>query len=196
MTGSSILTSLHKSYTRFLLLMGMFASGASAQLVVTNWNITGNIVTFDVSGTIALSSTIGSSAPINLYIGVPGDTDWVAVSGTGITITHHGGETVASAGYSDFATGDYIYLQRAFNWTVGNSIDSSIMISGGTLIGANINPADLIISAGYNSTAVFPDTATQVGAFGAVPEPASYAALGGLFALGAAARRRRRIGKA
>lgn len=171
-----------------------------AQLVVSNWNITGNTVTFDLAGQIEHGVHLGSNGAPILYIGDPGNTDWITTTSyyEG-SITNHGGGSVNLAtdlfGYindddGDPAPGDFIFLSKenSESWGIFDSIDATVMITGGSLTGSAISPEDLIVSAGFYYTyEAFPNVETQVGygiaSTSAVPEPSTYAVLLGLGSL-------------
>lgn len=195
---------------RLLVLAGFFwTTLLPAQLVITNWNISGNTVSFDISGQFESSVTFGGNGDNSLYIGDPGNTAWVTASGSTGTLTNSG------SGSADFETsgfgyqansgspgdGDYIYIAKSgYNsWSKSDSVGGTVTISGGTLNGSAIDPENLIVTVGFyyssgESYNDFPNIEHQVGygVASAVPEPSSYAAIVGGLALGLVGSRRRR----
>jgi hypothetical protein len=168
---------------------------AQAVLILSNWNITGNTVSFDITGSIP-DVPLGDTDLNVLYVGEPGNTSWITADSTSRTIINNGGGNTTvrtnTGVYDDNPAGDYINFNQTNvfdDWAVGDSIDASFSYSGGTLIGANINPANIIISAGYNAPlTIYPDPSTQVGAI--IPEPGATGLLVGAFLLFWAYKRR------
>ena len=153
-------------------------------------------VSFDIIGTIEASDPIGTTDPDTIYIGSPGDTDWITGAGINRTISNDGSATRdirTTAGlYQTYAFGDYIEL-RSDDFTtflVGDSINASVSINGGTLIGANLDFNSVIVTIGYDNGIPFPDDSVGIG--GVVPEPKQTSILLGLAALGTTALTRSR----
>lgn len=198
-------TRLVASLAATLIGLGSLAGVANAAIVISNWNVVDNTtVSFDISGTIDSGVSIGSSDPDAFYIGAPGNADWITMdssagSSPSKNIQNHGGGSTNIStdhgSYLTYAPGDYIVLRKEglVAWEVGDSVDASISISGGTLDGSQIDPADIIVTAGYFSGSPWPDASAQVGEYSAVPEPSSavLCALGVAFA----ASRKRKLNK-
>lgn len=185
--------------TATILLIGSLAGGASAALVISNWNITGNTLTYDITDTIDVGANIGSISPNRLFIGVPGDTDWVIANGVVSSVVNNPGHTriVKTPRYLNSVTvelSDYTWLDTAdFQpYAAGDVLNASVTAVGGTLIGANIVREDIIVAAG-RSTSVSAGPAPQVAHFAGayIPEPASVVLLG-LGGFGLMLRRSRR----
>lgn len=177
----------------------MSSSQAAAGILVSNWDITGDTLSFDLSGTIDAGASVGTNNSFVLYIGVPNDTDWVTSVGAIQTIINHGGGArdlrTDFGGYFEIAGGDYARVETSdgLAWAIGDSVNASVQFSGGSLIAANVNSADLIVTAGFNSLTTFPDPTAQVGsAATTVPEPGSLMLFGlGTLGLGVLARRKK-----
>lgn len=193
-----------KRTLRFLLL----ASGLSltslcdAAIVVSNWspNEGANTLSFDISGTIADGTTIGALNSNNLYIGVPGTTNWITSPNLTRTFINLGGGSVDLktdvGGAISNDLGDYIFLQAdGVDWAAGSSVNASIVFN--TLAGFDFNTMDsssIIVSVGRaDLTTIYPDSTYQVGAMESVPEPSTYAVLAGLTLVGTLFTRRRQV---
>ena len=179
-----------KTFYSFLVLVCCLCSipSASGALVINSWSITGgNTLSFDISGTIDAGSHIGSQNATVIYIGVPGDTDWVTdgtnVTTPGSSLTQNSGRAVSNNLLfltNDNASGDHVQLWTADfgNWAIGDSIDLSVtLVDDQPIVAANVNPNDLIVNIG-NEPGTFLVAAQSVGGFTAVPEPGSFAFLG------------------
>lgn len=175
-----------------------FASAANAAVVVSNWNVTGDIVSFDITGIIDPSFVMGDRNENNIYVGVPGLTTWIASSGLTRNIVNNPG---GSRGFSDSvggyitgSIGDYVFLRSSddLDFVIGDTFNSTIEISGGTINNAALPDAStMIVTAGWTEVNnILPDPAQQIGTV--VPEPSSYAALAGMTAFALVALRRRR----
>lgn len=75
-------------------IIGSLLVPAKGALVITNFQIAGEIITFDIAGSIDAGANIGPNNPFRLYVGVPGDTDWVNVSSAIGSVTNNAGATV------------------------------------------------------------------------------------------------------
>jgi len=165
-----------------LLLFGALAGQARAELVITNWTMTNDSITFDIAGTIDADAVIGPFHGHRLFIGVAGNTDWVNGGTTAGSITNHAGATrdltgqqvVAGSG----AYSDSVRLETLDGepFAPGDVIDASVVIAGSSisLTPANLVKEDLIVSAGFSSeggTAYVPQAAHQVGAYEPPPPP-------------------------
>jgi len=179
--------SLICSLFAFAVTTAMHATISVSNLVLNDATDT---ISFDITGSIPAGANIGGTNSNTLFIGDPGDDDWITSNGTDESITNNNASTVQAdaAFYVSFGNGNHIAVQRVGNWAPGDQIDASISITGGTIVAANLNPSNLIVAAGLNSISIFPDVSTQV----SVPEPSTYAALAGALALGLVAWRRRR----
>ena len=207
---AQIMNNSFSSVMRFLYLLGLsIASSLSAQIVVSNWNISGDTVTFDIAGQIQNSATLAANGSQVLYIGDPGNTSWISTGSTTGSVTNTGGGSInlstSSFGYAASngspADGDHLYLIKdGFqSWSKLDSIAATVSLSGGTLVPAAISPENLIVSAGFyypsgGSYNAFPNVESQVGygVASAVPEPSTYAVFLGVSALAAAGFQRRR----
>lgn len=169
---------------------------ARAAILVSDWDITGDTLSFHLTGTIDPGANIGATDNSVFYIGAPGNADWVLLNSTiAGTVNQGSGHRLidtTSGGYITFTLGDYATLSTAdFQpWQVGDSVDALVTISGGTLDAGAIDPAQIIVAAGFDELDVFPDSANTVGGY-AIPEPATYAGLLGLGALGLVVWKRR-----
>lgn len=179
-----------------LVVLGSFSSQANAALSITSWDITGSTLTFDISGQIDAGAPIGSLNAGALYIGVPGDNDWISSNSTSRTVTNHAGATRAIGNfptYTNNPTSDYVSLSSSnfLAWQEGDTVNATITLTGGGINAANINTANIIVTAGTNSFTSLPDPTATVGGFAPAPEPSSSALLG-IGALGLILSRRRR----
>jgi len=67
------------------------SSPAYSALLLTDFTITTTAVSFDITGTIDNSATIGPTGQFQLYLGVPGDTDWITSNTFSPTVANNGG---------------------------------------------------------------------------------------------------------
>lgn len=175
--------------TALIFALSGSASYAALQLQITHFDN----LSFDgnVTGTIDAGASIGAINNAFLYIGVPGDTDWISINGNIDTFQNNGGQTVNIEGgiYTSSVNGDSIGLDMDDNLMQNDIVNLSFSFStGGAFTPANVDSNLFIISAGYDNSAPFPDAASQVGA---IPEPGAYASLMGLAILGTLILRRR-----
>jgi len=171
---------LSKSYKKIITLLGvtgMSLQPINAAIVVSNWNIAGDVLTFDLSGTIDAGVTIGGTANSILYIGVPGDGDWVGGNGTTRNISNNSGAGIRdirtnSGGYFTSGGANFAQVQTADTaaWQIGDEVSASIQFSGGSLTSGNIVTSQIIVAAGFTTSTDRPEAAHQVGA-AVVPEP-------------------------
>ncbi len=178
-----------------LIAIPRFASG---QISIESWSLSSTEATFTISG----STSVGFEPdflPTAIYIGAPGDNDWILSSLSNSSGSASGSingydASAASWGSYDDTAGDYLFFTNSslgeYDFSSGGSINLVATVEG-NFAPSNLNQEDLIISWGLNSNTVLPDVATQIGSFSAVPEPSTYAALFGVFALGFTAWRRR-----
>lgn len=150
---------------------------------------------FDLSGTVAPAGFTPPAGVTDLYIGDPGNADWIGQSATATSVSGSAaGLSLSSGSLTSFADGDYIRLDfgSALDFTTGQSVNLSVSFDDANVLlnTANIDVNDLIVTWGFNSsdTDPFPDSTYQIGA---VPEPGSFALLMGLGTLGFLAARRR-----
>ncbi|GAB5559544.1 MAG: hypothetical protein SynsKO_11910 [Synoicihabitans sp.] len=186
------------------LALGVSALSNSAQVLIENWSLAsdGTSLSFNLSGNATFGST--PSSPNLIFIGVPGDKDWITstVAGSSEDITASGtADMVALGSTRDITTNDGVgdYLSFSFNtpnFTDGGAVSLNFSYSGAAVFApGNLNENDLIVTWGFNTFAdPWPDASTKIGEFsaGAVPEPSSFAVLAGLAALGFCVSRRRR----
>lgn len=178
----------------FLLCCSCLSATATADVVISNWDITGNTLTFDALGTIDAGTTFGAINNEIMYIGVPNDNDWVITGGGGPSTTNSG-RAVNLSFITNQPGEDYVQVNTADfgNWVVGNVVDFSFNLTATSLVGANIDPADLIVVIGDNGGDPL-DIARSIGtaaATAAVPEPSSFFAIGlGMIGFGVLRRRR------
>lgn len=137
----------------------------------------------NVTGTIDAGASIGAINNAFLYIGVPGDTDWISSNGNISSFLNGGSQTVSIEGgiYTSSANGDSLGLDMDDNLILGDTVDLFFSFdTGGAFNPGNVDSNLFIISAGYDNASPFPDAASQVGA---IPEPSTYALLmgGGIF---------------
>ncbi|MCP5533947.1 MAG: PEP-CTERM sorting domain-containing protein [Akkermansiaceae bacterium] len=176
-----------------LITLGSLAGGAGAAVTITQFDVTTNSITVSITGDLS-GITPGSTDPDRLYIGVPGDNDWILFQGTAtvgsIQASNAGASTSHLAG-SYGSGGDFIRIGWATPLTQSDSFSGQFTItaSNGAFVPANLNPADLVVTWSFNSATIMPDVSTLAGG-SAVPEPSS-ALFVGLAALGLTARRRR-----
>ncbi len=167
---------------------------AQAILSITNWAITTDSLSFDITGDAASVAT-PSNNPDTLYVGPISNDTWINSSG-GATSFSGTADEVAIAGANAIDVGgfaDYISFSTGgipMDFTNGGTISISVNFSGvsGQFTPANIDVNDVIISWGFNTTSQFPDPSTQLNT---VPEPATYAALAGLGVMALAGLRRK-----
>lgn len=125
----------------------------SAAIVISNFNVSATTASFTISGQIDSGPPTPSSFTDSIYIGDPGNLDWItapsimlgSVSGTvdGISINDFGtGNSVTSGG-------DYIVLVGVspFNFTDGGSISISATVDA-TYSPQNIDQDNLILTWG------------------------------------------------
>lgn len=152
-------------------------------------------ISFDIQGTIDAGATIGTIDSHQLYIGSPGDNDWITGGANSMTISNNAGAIrdlhTGWGQYMPYAFGDHVIVAAgAFeSFAIGDVIDASVSITGGTVVGANVDVNSIIVTAGYNSANPFPDVGTQIGSV--VPEPKHAAMLSGVLVLSFVVLRRR-----
>lgn len=178
--------------TKTLFFAVTFVTTTQAAVNVTNVSFSGTTLSFDISGAIDPSDTpVGVNESNVLYVGAPSDTDWITEDvfgddGVSLIFNNNGGGSldITELLYFNGVGGDFIRLGTSAPAFLsgGDSVDASISITGSSLIAVNLDEADLIVTAGFNSLDTFPDPSVQVGAY--VPEPAAYAMLLGLIGLG------------
>ncbi|WOO43313.1 PEP-CTERM sorting domain-containing protein [Rubellicoccus peritrichatus] len=160
------------------------SSLAKAAITASFSQFDNTAIVFTLKGDIPVGANIGAGAPNVLFIGVPGDTDWVASQGTDDTTTNMGSPSrlASSSAYNPNDAGDFIQVVYDANFSVGDTVDTMVTLNGNNIIPANVDPNSMIVSAGFDSLAVIPDPTTDVG--NAIPEPATYAAVLAMIALG------------
>ena len=182
-----------------LLLVGaLFPLSANAVLIVDNWTLTSDSLTFDLHGTV---DVVGTNDTDSFFIG-PRDSlsvDWINGSLTQAIITQNGGSYAAdtySAAYNSGTYGEYVYSNNSSNIFVGQVVDLSFSISGLNVFNtAAISIDDIIVSAGYNVVGTgLPDGQIVTGSGStstSVPEPSTIALFGfALLGLGFANRKK------
>ncbi|MGJ3244256.1 MAG: PEP-CTERM sorting domain-containing protein [Opitutales bacterium] len=191
-----------KLKTRLLaILVTALPSSALAQLLLTG-SLTETEISFTLSGTVPSGITEPAQDFGLIYIGVPGDNDWIDQSigvstgsksfdGTidGWNVSDVLAVTSSSADYVAFSSGQH------FDFTDGGSASATLLISANNPVfhPENVVMEDLIATWGFSGSLPFPNSTTQIGAFSAVPEPSTYGAIaGGLMFLGTVYLRSRR----
>lgn len=184
---------------------------AQAQIALTNWSITTDTLSFDLSGT----SQVGVSAswPDRIWLAAPGNHAWIngddnpdyTITGTidGVDITSQSqtaysftGNATTNVGLYFTAGDDMDPVAYDFSDNTGNEVNLHVVLNfPGKYNPGSIDPATLNLYWGGDPFTAGPNSAMNLGltyATAPVPEPATYAALAGLCALGLAAWRRRR----
>lgn len=175
------------------LCAGTFGHG---QIIIDSWNLTNTTATFTLSGSVTTAFTPTSNTSI-LYIGVPGDGDWINSKTVALGSTSGTIDSAPILGWEaqtwDSGGDNIQFSTSGIDFTNGGTASVSASISG-DFTPANLNPENLIISWGFNSgSAPFPDSNTQVGYYSvtAVPEPSTYAFISmGVLVVGLIVRRR------
>lgn len=143
-----------------------------ASLILTVNSFTTDLFDFTVSGTIDVSATIGGTSDSSLYIGDPGNTNWVLTNSVSPTLVENGtpDNTATGGTTSVFGSGNFIRIDFGSSLATGQSIDFDATFSSSNAFApAQVDIADIILTAGYDTTTTFPDATTQVG--DAIPEP-------------------------
>lgn len=182
----------------YLFFVG-FGSIASGNVSIFNFTITENEVSFLLQGEIDNGVTLGPASQFQLYIGVPGDDDWITANTFTETIVNNGSpsallNTTGPGLSNDSTRGDNLQVQLVgaptSGFMIGDTIDASVTFLG-SYIPANLAIEDLIVSVGTDGTinSTLPDVNYQIGS--AVPEVSSYGLITGLSAWLFALRRKR-----
>jgi len=189
-------------------------SAARAELTLSNWSITTDTLSFDISGT----ATATQLPAINLgmlWLAAPGNNTWVnnldnpwpaVATGTidGFDVSSSGDPFVLSLSTPGASVGFLIgfddinpFDMVEFNFTDGLNDEINLHVeltSVGKYNPANISPVDLVLYWGGNP--YVGDTASAVALnlnLAAIPEPSTYAAiLGGMAGVAALIVRRRK----
>lgn len=171
---------------RFLVAIGLilFTTPANAMIIVNNWIITEDSLTFDMRGTIDVVSprTWPGGSHDSFFIGPANSTavDWIIGSRQAF-VTDNGGDYVAdgySAAHSHAFFGDYIYTNRdrfqGVDLMVGQDVDLSFSITGPGIFNPTvINLEDIIVTIGHSAgTTSIPDVRFATGGGVPVSEPA------------------------
>ena len=141
-------------------------------------SISSDSLSISLNGTIDQVNTL---VPNFLFIGVPGDGDWIATftSDVNVDFTPLGSNTLAvptTATSTESDTADAIFLDFETNFSVGDTINGDFTFS---FIGSTdfLFPASVdfnnggVVSAGVSSASDFPLLSDSTGVF--VPEPSS-----------------------
>jgi PEP-CTERM motif len=176
-----------KVYTRMLAVLAImgWAVTANASLLISNWNLTADSLTFDLVGTV---DVVGALDQDSFFIGPANSTsvDWIN-GWFHSTFTVNGGTYNATQGsvFSNAPVGEYLYTNAGgVPIILGDTVDLSFDFSQvGGFNPSALNSDDLIVSAGYNSGYTsLPDVSAQTGGIGetvqgTVPAPATIALL-------------------
>ncbi len=189
-------------------------SAARAELTLSNWSITTDTLSFDISGTATATQLPATNLGM-LWLAAPGNNTWVnnldnpwpaVATGTidGLDVSSSGDVFVFSLSTPGASVGLLIGFDDMepsnmveFNFTDGLNDEINLHVeltSVGKYNPANISPADLVLYWGGNPYAG--DTASAVALnlnLAAIPEPSTYAAiLGGMAGVAALVVRRRK----
>jgi hypothetical protein len=181
-----------------VLVFAVFMSSAEAQLLLSNWSITTDSLSFDLSGTFTTATAPTSNTGL-LWLAAPGNGSWVnndtnpsaTISGTidGFNASTNSHTVFSFTGSGTTNVGMYLSYAGmppfqpgiSFNFTDGSNNEVNIhvaMTSAGKYNPANINPANLELYWGGNAFSA--DTSSAVAMnLSAIPEPSTYAALAG-----------------
>jgi|GEM_PF-2813693 len=203
--------------TLSLLALAISASSLSATTIsIDSWSLTTTEVTLTISGSISAAEGAAlapTSSLSSIFIGVPGDTDWItgnsditliddmtaqplfpAMNVDGITLLTAGttsgepsiaGDSILIIANNPFSSTD------APDFSDGGSINLTLTIPG-TFTPANVDPSQLLVGWGaIDQSLPFPNAGTIIGD-SAVPEPSTAALLLGVAAIGFATLRRRK----
>ncbi len=160
--------------------------------MIENWSLTETSLSFNLSG----SATLGSApavAATALFIGSPGDPDWITGDDSGTLSGTADSITTGANLITNYSDGGFIDLGFAssLDFTDGGTVSVNFSYTGSSIfVPGNLNENDLIVTWGYNSSDTLPDVSTQIGSFSAVPETSTFASLAGLLAFCFAATRR------
>ncbi len=168
-----------KTFILFLALVGTAVFHSHAAIEITSWVMSPGGINFEISGTLDApfpsDPNFGSES---IYIGVPGDIDWITGGHTGSfgpsPLVDGITPDILTSTDGDANNGDYIRIATSgspFDFTDGGSISLTGSVTA-AVVPANLDPSQLIVTWGFSTLPTVIDAANQIGT-SVVPEPSS-----------------------
>lgn len=178
-----------------LFVIVSFASirAAQADVVITNLVLTETTLSFDIAGTI---DAVGANSPDSFFIGEPGNTSWIVSTGApvhGVWTSTGGTHASTNGAVNNLGTnGQYMYTWGGPAMVVGDTVQASFSLTGGSFDPGVVDFSQWIVTAGYDNAPPLPDAGLATGYVDVAPEPTSFAVMClGMILVSARGRRRR-----